>query len=127
MSEKPSAPVEEYARNYVGAAGMPGDLINGIVRVSFCLNDPKEWPDVERAVTYREYLLEKCGRDKFDNTPALVDAIVRMSNAEWVQKHDAIIARINAEIGNGVTTQKQADTLKELCNEITAAVYGQAG
>jgi hypothetical protein len=116
MDEKKKPTLEEIARAYIGPNGIPGDAYNGVGRFAFALKEG-EWYEIESGWTYREYLNDKVGRSNATDVPALVEAIMQATPQEWIQKHDAVIAKVNNVIGDGVTSQAQVDELKVLFEE----------
>lgn len=112
--------LEQMAEDYiVNKRRMPHDSFNSVTAISMSTGDAEEWSFIKKARTYEEYIGDVCSE-----LPELAQIIIRKSNPDLVKEYNRIIAGINAAIGDGVTTQGQADRIRALVMEFKKVVYG---
>ncbi len=109
--------MKDRARDYIGKRGIADDSFNAVFSTQLEIRDG--WKYIKPVETYAEYV-----RDKFRDNPELAEAIIAESDPGLVAQFDDKVKGINACIGDGVTTQAQADKIQILLNEIKIVIYG---
>ena len=111
---------EQQARIFVGGRGIPGDSFNAVAAIKLMIDEPELFSQITPVHTYEEYMR----LDKFDHKPVIAEAVIAATNPELIARFNNVVQRINQRIGNGVTTQEQANAVGALADELRTVIYG---
>lgn len=129
---KPEQPsLRQRARDYLDAqgvsvwgGGVTGDFNGMVTALSMAASDQDTWGLIRPKMFVEQYIEDLFGGDE---NKEFREAILEEMNQEFRTKANAIIAEINATIGDGVKTQRQADSLIALGKKFSDLVYRRIG
>ena len=104
--------------------GVTGDFFNIVSALGLQTSDVELWSWIKPVSSVEQYVESNYPKAE---DKEIRDLIIKNINPEFLSKANILVQEINAIIGTAVTTQGQADALREKRTQFSKLVYERQG